>query len=197
VVPLETLKALAEIARERGILLIADEIYRAFHHDETPRSAAEFNDDVLVVDGFGKTYGITGWRLGYAHGPQRLIDEMAKIQQFTFVCAPSIVQYAGLAALDVDTAPLAAEYRQKRDMVMKGLAERFDLVKPGGAFYVFPRAPWGTASEFVAEAIRNHLLIIPGVTFSRVDTHFRISIAAEDAKLASGIEILNRIAQRA
>ncbi len=83
----DILRELAKLADAHGILLISDEIYRAFHHDAPARSAAEFNPDVLVVDGFGKAYGITGWRLGFAHGPKRLIDEMAKLQQFTFVCA--------------------------------------------------------------------------------------------------------------
>jgi aspartate aminotransferase/aminotransferase len=70
------------------------------------------------------------------------------------------------------------------------------MVKPAGAFYVFPRAPWGTGSEFVAEAIRNSLLIIPGQVFSRRDTHFRLSYAAEDQVIDRGLEILNRLARR-
>ena len=193
VLPVDTLKDLAKLAAERGILLISDEIYRAFHHDEPARSAAEFNEDVLVVDGFGKAYGMTGWRLGYAHGPKKLIDEMAKLQQFTFVCAPSIVQHAGIAALDFDTAGFAAEYRRKRDLLLKGLADKYEIVKPGGAFYVYPKAPWGTATEFVTEAIKHNMLMIPGITFSRRDTHFRISFAAKDETLQRGIEILNRM----
>lgn len=192
----ESLRALAKLADDRSILLISDEIYRAFHHDGPAISAAEFNPDVLVVDGFGKAYGITGWRLGFAHGPKRLLDEMAKLQQFTFVCAPSMVQHAGVAALDFDTTPFANEYRRKRDLVLAGLAERFKIVKPGGAFYIFPKTPWGTGTEFVTEAIRNSLLIIPGGTFSRRDTHFRVSIAAKDETLLRGIETLNRLARR-
>ncbi|HKA08691.1 MAG TPA: aminotransferase class I/II-fold pyridoxal phosphate-dependent enzyme, partial [Gemmataceae bacterium] len=100
----ETLRDLAVLARDKGVLLIADEIYRSFWYDGTFRSAAEFDPNVLVVDGFGKSYGITGWRLGYAHGPKRLIEEMAKLQQFTFVCAPAPVQHAGVAALDFDVS---------------------------------------------------------------------------------------------
>ena len=196
VVPVETLRELARLADERGILLISDEIYRAFHHDTSARSAAEFNPDVLVVDGFGKAYGMTGWRLGFAHGPKQLLNEMAKLQQFTFVCAPSIVQHSGVAALDFDVAPFAADYRQKRDLLLHALADRFEIVKPGGAFYLYPKAPWGTGTEFVTEAIKHGLLIIPGVVFSRRDTHFRISFAAKDETLQRGIEILKRIAIR-
>jgi aspartate aminotransferase len=191
-----TLQALAELARARGILLIADEIYRAFSYDEPFHSAAELDPNVLVVDGFGKTYGMTGWRLGYAHGAKSLIQEMAKLQQFTFVCAPSMVQHAGLAALEYDMTPTVADYRRKRDLVCKGLAGRFEFPRPGGAFYVFAKAPWGTASEFVSEAVRRNLLIIPGIAFSKRDTHFRISYAATDQTLQRGVEILNQMAAR-
>ena len=195
VVPRETLKDLAKLAEERRVLLISDEIYRAFHHDSPPHSAAEFNPDVLVVDGFGKAYGMTGWRLGFAHGPKRLLDEMAKLQQFTFVCAPSIVQHAGVAALAFDTTAFAGEYRRKRDLVMHGLAVNYEVVKPRGAFYVFPKTPWGTGTEFVTKAIESHLLMIPGNAFSKRDTHFRLSFAAKDETLQRGIDILSKLAK--
>jgi aspartate aminotransferase/aminotransferase len=196
VLPLATLKELAKLAERRGILLISDEIYRAFTYDEPAHSAAEFNPDVLVVDGFGKAYGMTGWRLGYAHGPKRLIDEMAKLQQFTFVCAPSIVQHAGIAALDFNVTPIVADYRRKRDRMMAALGERFEIVKPGGAFYVFPKTPWGTGTEFVTKGVEQNLLTIPGAVFGKRDTHMRISYAASDETLERGIEVLNRLARR-
>ena len=133
---------------------------------------------------------MTGWRLGYAHGPSRLIQEMAKLQQFSYVCAPSIVQKAGVVALDQDLTAQVDAYRRKRDAVVAALGGLYDLPHPGGAFYAFPRAPWGTATEFVAEAIRRSLLIIPGNVFSRRDTHFRISYAVDDATLARGLDVL-------
>ena len=194
VVEREVQKAIAELARDRGILLISDEIYRAFHYDGPASSPAAFDENVLVVEGFGKTYGVTGWRLGWAHGPKRLIAEMAKLQQFTYVCAPAPLQHAAVAALDFDASAIVADYRRKRDLLMAGLAGRYEFRSPGGAFYLFPKAPWGTGTEFVAEAIRRNLLIIPGNVFSTRDTHFRISYAAADETLDRGIEILNRLA---
>jgi aspartate aminotransferase/aminotransferase len=192
----EELRDLALLAKERGILLLSDEIYSAFCYDGDFSSPAEFNDDVLVFDGFSKAYGMTGWRLGYAHGPRAIIEEMTKLQQFTFVCAPSIVQHAGIAALDFDFSPHVTDYHRKRDRLYEALKSRYELTKPGGAFYMFPKAPWGTASEFVTEAIRNNLLIIPGKTFSNRDTHFRLSFSVDDPTLDRGIEILNRLARR-
>jgi aspartate aminotransferase/aminotransferase len=190
----DELRALADLCRRRGILLISDEVYRAFCYDRPFTSPATWNQDVLVVDGFSKTYGMTGWRLGYAHGPSRLIQEMAKLQQFSFVCAPSIAQHAGVVALDQDLTPQTDAYRRKRDLVVAALGDCYDLPATEGAFYAFPRAPWGTANEFVAEAIKHNLLIIPGNVFSRRDSHFRISYAVDDGTLRRGLDLLRDLA---
>ena len=192
----ERLRELALLAQKHGILLISDEIYRFFCHGQPFSTPAEFNEETLVLDGFSKSHGMTGWRLGFAHGPKRLIDEMVKLQQFAYVCAPSMVQHAGLAAWDFDTSGIVADYRRKRDRVHDGLKDRYELVRSEGAFYLFPKAPWGTATEFVGECIRNDLLLIPGNVFSVRDTHFRLSYAASDQTLDRGIEVLNRLARR-
>lgn len=191
----DALRDLALLARERNILLMSDEVYRVFCYDEPFASPLEFNDDTLVLDGFSKAYGMTGWRLGYAHGPRRLVEEMIKLQQFTFVCAPSMVQYAGVAACDFDVTSIVTDYKHKRDRLVNALKGQYEIATPGGAFYLFPKTPWGTGSEFVAEAIRNNLLIIPGGAFSARDTHFRISYAVDDKTLDRGIEILRRLAR--
>jgi aspartate aminotransferase/aminotransferase len=195
VIDREAQKALAELARDRGVLLISDEIYRAFHYDGPAASPASFDPGVLVIEGFGKTYGMTGWRLGWAHGPRRLIQELAKLQQFTFVCAPSVVQWAGLAAMDYDPRALVADYQRKRDLLVEGLRSHYNFAVPGGAFYLFPRAPWGSGTEFVTAAISRNLLVIPGGTFSKKDTHIRISYAASDETLHRGIEVLRAMAR--
>lgn len=192
----EVMKDLALLAKEKDILLISDEVYRVFCYDEPFCSPAEFNEDTLVVDGFSKAYGMTGWRLGFAHGPHRLIEEMIKFQQFTYVCAPSLVQFGGVAAWDYDISPIVANYKQKRDRLYQGIRDNYEVDLAGGAFYLFAKAPWGTGTEFVAEAIRNNLLIIPGNVFSQEDTYFRISYAASEETIDRGIEILNRIAKK-
>jgi aspartate/methionine/tyrosine aminotransferase len=191
----DEMRSLADLCRQRNILLISDEVYRTFCFDREFASPASWNEDVLVVDGFSKAYGMTGWRLGYAHGPGRLIQEMAKLQQFSFVCAPSMAQYGGVAALDQDLTGQIDAYHRKRDMVVDALSEDFELARPEGAFYAFPRAPWGTGTEFVAEAIKNNLLIIPGNVFSRKDSHFRISYAVSDETLGRGLEVLRKLAR--
>ncbi len=195
---LDEVKGLAELARRRNVALISDELYTLFCYDQPLVSPARFNDQSIVIDGFSKTYGMTGWRLGFLHGPAELIDAMTKTQQYTFVCAPQPVQWAGLAALDVDMRSYVDQYRHKRDLLYDGLRNHYDLVRPAGAFYAFPRVPDArkeTGTEFVTRAIEQGLLIIPGNIFSRQDTHFRISFAAEDKVLQRGIEALQRLAQ--
>jgi len=191
----EEAKALAELAAKRNIVLISDEIYRSFCYDGEFVSPARFNPQTLVIDGFSKSHGMPGWRLGFAHGPRTIIQEMIKLQQYSFVCAPQPFQWAGVAAMDVDVSQFMQAYRRKRDMLVDGLKDDYELVVPRGAFYAFPKAPWGTATEFVQKAIEHQLLVIPGNVFSRRDTHFRISYAAADATIARGIEVLQKLAK--
>jgi aspartate aminotransferase/aminotransferase len=188
------LRDLAVLCGERDVLLISDEIYRLFCYDHPFVSPAQFNDQVLVVDGFSKSHAMTGWRLGFAHGPARLIEEMIKLQQFSFVCAPSMVQHAGLAALEHDMSGPVETYRGKRDRIWRALRDLYEIASPDGAFYLFPRAPRSTGFAFVEEALGHGLLIIPGGVFSRRDTHFRISYAASEQTLDRGIEVLRRLA---
>ena len=191
----QEMRGLAEIAAEKDVLLVSDEIYRHFCYDEPFRSPAVDNDRTLVIDGFSKSHAMTGWRLGFAHGPREVIQAMIKIQQYTFVCAPQPAQWAGAVAMDVDMSQHVAAYRKKRDMLYDALKDDYEIVKPGGAFYMFPKAPNGKGSEFVARAIENSLLIIPGKIFSMHDTHFRISFAAADETLERGIELLLKLAK--
>lgn len=189
------LKGLAELAAEKDICLISDEIYRVFCYDRPFVSPAKWNDRTLVIDGFSKSHSMTGLRLGFAHGPAEVIQQMIKLQQFTFVCAPQPVQWAGLAALECDVSDRVADYARKRQYLLSELGNLYDIRGGGGAFYLFIKAPWGTGSEFVAQAIENELLIIPGNVFSRQDTHFRLSFAAEDKTLERGVEVLKRLAR--
>ena len=194
--PLEVTQALAEMCLEKGILLISDEIYSMFSYDGPFISPAQFNPQTLVIDGFSKSHAMTGWRVGYAHGPSRLVEEMIKLQQFTFVCAPSMAQHGALAALNVDMSTEVASYKERRDFIRRELAHDYDIGQPGGAFYLYVRAPHGrNGTDFVAEAINRNLLIIPGKVFSHHDTHFRISYAATMKTIERGVEILKAMAK--
>jgi len=193
----QRIKALAEIAAENDVPVMTDEIYEKFCYDGRCASIATYYDKVLLLRGFSKPYAMTGWRLGYAAAGESLrdvVEEMTKIQQYTFVCAPTPFQKAAIAALDYDVSDFVDEYRNKRDLVYEGLKDKFELVKPGGAFYAFVKAPGGKGTEFVEKAIKNNVLIIPGNVFSEKDTYFRISYATSDEKIQKGVEILRKLA---
>jgi aspartate aminotransferase len=194
----ESLKKLAQIAAEKEIPVLTDEIYEKFCYEQGGcPSIASYYENVILLRGFGKSYAMTGWRVGFAAVPQRLkdiIEAMTKIQQYTFVCAPTPFQQAAAAAMDYDVSRLVDEYRKKRDMLYEGLRDKFELVRPAGAFYAFVKAPDSSATKFVEKAIANNVLVIPGCVFSEKDTHFRISYATGDEKIREGIEILHKLA---
>ncbi len=194
----DELKALATILDKHDIIAISDEIYDIFCYDQEFASIADYyRDRTLLLKGFSKSHAMTGWRLGYAAGPKELVQTMAKFQQFTFVCAPSIAQYAGLEALNVDMGKYVAEYKLKRDKIYNGLiGHGYTVEKPGGAFYIFPQVPWGTDEEFVAKCIENQLLVIPGSVFSEKHTHFRISYAASEETIERGLEVLGKLVKQ-
>lgn len=188
----EEVNAAVELAKKHDLLILSDEIYEPFTYGaaELP-SPARLYEKTIILRGFSKSHAMTGWRLGYVAGPAAIVGEMAKLQQYTFVCAPSPFQHAALAALDIPMDSAVAAYRKKRDLVYSILKAKFEVVRPDGAFYIFPKAPAGrTASEFVTAAIEKNVLIIPGNVFSERDTHFRISYATTDEKLRQGCEIL-------
>ncbi|MGH7241836.1 MAG: pyridoxal phosphate-dependent aminotransferase [Phycisphaerales bacterium] len=202
---------LLDLCRRKNILLLSDEIYDEFTYTEsrTQKSARPEKDpamkcpsparfpgaeeNVLLVRGFGKTYGNTGWRLGYAAGPKKLIEQMIKLQQFSFVCAPTPLQHGAIAALDVDATIQMMEYQKRRDMVVKALAPVTGLQAPGGAFYAFPKIPEKLGMnglQFLEAAIARNLILVNGGTFSLRDTHFRLSYAVPEYKLQAGLDVL-------
>ncbi len=194
---------LLDLCRRKGVLLVSDEIYdeftfRPFWDAGTKQSpsAARLpgaHEDVFLVRGFGKTYGCTGWRMGYCAGPPGLIHEIAKLQQYSYVCAPSMAQWGCIAALSTDMTDVVARYERRKDMVVERLGPLTEVSAPGGAFYVFPRVPPRlkmTGRQFCDAAIERGVLTIPGGVFSDRDTHLRLSYATDEERLSRGMDIL-------
>ncbi|MBI2931745.1 MAG: aminotransferase class I/II-fold pyridoxal phosphate-dependent enzyme [Planctomycetes bacterium] len=188
--------AICDVAKRHEVLLLSDEIYSAFSYDFPHESVLKHDGNALLVGGFSKTFAVTGWRLGFAAGPRDIIEKMAVLQQFSFVCANAPGQRAAITALDVDVSAYVDAYRKKRDFVVAALKDRFDFVRPQGAFYVFPKCPWGDDEAFVRKAIENKLLIVPGRATSKRTSHFRLSFAVSDRQLERAVEILNKLADQ-
>ncbi|MEM1010758.1 MAG: aminotransferase class I/II-fold pyridoxal phosphate-dependent enzyme [Planctomycetota bacterium] len=186
-------RAAAELAKKHDLLVVSDEIYVPFLYGEatTVPSIADLWPKTILLRGFSKTYGMTGWRLGYAIAPREVAEQMIKLQQYTFVCAPSPFQHAALAALDIPVDDHITAYRRKRDIVMSELGETFEIEHPDGAFYAFPKVPESqTAMQFAERMIEKNVLVIPGSVFSAKDTHFRLSFGLPDERLIVGCKRL-------
>jgi aspartate/methionine/tyrosine aminotransferase len=191
----DTVRDLARLADRHGITLVSDELYRSYCYDAPFCSPAAHAESVVVIDGFSKSHAMTGWRVGWVHGPKAVIDACTMMQQYTFVCAPQVGQWAALEALDCAMGQPLAECLRKRDRLMAALAGRYRFVRPGGAFYLYPEAPGGSGRVFAERAIeREKLLVVPGSVFGRADTHFRIAYTVSDAMLDRGIAALLRLA---
>lgn len=185
-----TTRSLAEICTRNELLVISDEIYRSFAYQPVC-SFSRYHERTLTLGGYSKAFGMTGWRLGYAVGPAELVQAMAMIQQYSFVCAPSVSQYAALACPQVDMRAHIDTYRAKRDLMVGLLSERFTVAPADGAFYLWIAAPAGQSGDsFVERAIAAHVLVIPGSVFSERDSHFRVCYTVPDEALRAGAERL-------
>ena len=191
----DTVRDLAALAASRNVTLVSDELYRSYCYDAPFASPAASSESVVVIDGFSKSHAMTGWRVGWIHGPKAIVDACTMLQQYTFVCAPQVGQWAALAALECPMERPLAECRRKRDRLMDALRGHYRFVQPGGAFYLYPEAPGGSGRAFAERAIeREKLLVVPGSVFGAADTHFRIAYTVSDAMLERGIAALQRLA---
>jgi aminotransferase len=191
----DMVRGLVRLAEDRGVTILSDEIYRAYCYDAPFVSPAIHSESVVVIDGFSKSHAMTGWRVGWVHGPRAIVDACTMLQQYSFVCAPHVGQWAALAALDCPMEQPLAECRRKRDALVAGLRDCYDFVTPGGAFYLYPRAPGGSGRAFAERAAAaEKLIVVPGSVFGAADTHFRIAYTVDDRTLDRGIAALRRLA---
>ncbi|MBT3181913.1 MAG: aminotransferase class I/II-fold pyridoxal phosphate-dependent enzyme [Deltaproteobacteria bacterium] len=185
--------AIAKTAKELGLQVISDEVYDKFCYDHEHVSFAKYDPSAVTIRAFSKTWGIAGWRVGYAFGPKEIIDNMIMLQQFTFICSPMPFQCAAAAAFDTDISDLIQQYRVKRDMVYDGMRHTFELNRPEGAFYAFCKPRNIDNESFIKRCIENEILVVPGSAFGEKNTHFRVSFATDDETLKRGIDLLVKL----
>lgn len=193
------LKEIAEICVEKDIVVLSDEIYSELTYGMKHVSIASFpgmRERTIVINGFSKGHAMTGWRLGYACGPEEIIRQMTKIHQFAIMCAPTMSQYAAIEALrngDEDVAMMRDSYDKRRRFVVHELRDMgLPCFEPYGAFYVFPciREFGMTSEEFATKLLMEQkVAIVPGTAFGDCGEGFlRISYAysLENLKKALG-----------
>ena len=197
----EDLEKIAKICIEKDIFVLSDEIYAELTYKDDHVSIASIpgmKERTIVINGFSKAYAMTGWRLGYAAGPDKIIEQMTKIHQFAIMCAPTTSQYAAVEALkngDEDVKKMRTSYDQRRKFLMNAFREmNLPCFEPFGAFYVFPdiREFDMTSEEFAFALLDDqNLAVVPGSAFGDCGEGFlRISYAYSLEKLKIAMERL-------
>lgn len=193
----EELKPIVDFVIEHDLFVISDEIYSELTYSGTHASIGAFpgmKERTIVINGFSKSYAMTGWRLGYACGPKVILDQILKIHQFAIMCAPTTSQYAAIEALrhgDADVEKMRNEYDRRRRFLLNAFQEMgIECFEPFGAFYMFPSIKkFGMSSdEFATRLLKEEkIAVVPGTAFGDCGEGFlRISYAysIEDLKVA-------------
>jgi aspartate aminotransferase len=208
VIPKDDLAQMAAMLRERDVMVLSDEIYRRIWYETEPSSIASFEGmagKTIILDGFSKTYAMTGWRLGYGVMPVWLANAVNMLTVNSNSCTASFTQRAGLAAL---TGPqdgvvsMVAEFRRRRDAIVKGLNEipGFTCLVPSGAFYAFPNVRGtGMPSKALADLILNEagVACLNGGSFGQHgDGYLRFSYANSLPNILEAMERIRSLSSR-
>ncbi len=188
----DCLTRIARLCADRGVPIVSDELHGRFVYERELVSIKRVDhSNSLLIGGLSKSYAMAGWRMGWAAGPAALIDRMRMLQQFTYTCPPTLVQATVEAALACDVSPWVEAHRRKRDLVYNALVQAgYEVTKPGGTIFMYPKVPAGTDLEFCRRALERKLILVPGRAFSRRSTHFRICIGPSEETLERGLEVL-------
>lgn len=201
------LEAIAKIIKEKDILVMSDEIYSELTYKGKHVSIASIEgmqERTLLINGFSKSYAMTGWRLGYACAPEPLIKQMTKIHQFAIMCAPTTSQYAAVAAIkngDEDVELMRRAYNQRRRFLLHEFKEMgLECFEPYGAFYVFPciKEFGMTSEEFATKFLEEEkVAAVPGTAFGKSgEGYLRISYAYSMDNLKIALERLKNFVNK-
>lgn len=200
------LEKIADIVKEKDILVMSDEIYSALTYKDKHISIASLNgmkERTILINGFSKAYAMTGWRLGYACAPKEIISQMTKIHQFAIMCAPTTSQYAAISALkngDSDVEQMRKSYNMRRRFLMNAFKEmELECFEPYGAFYVFPciKEFNMTSEEFATKLLMEEkVAVVPGTAFGECgEGYLRISYAYSIDNLKEALRRIKKFIQ--
>ena len=208
----DEMEAILDFAERRDLIVLADEVYSELNYNaadgEALISFAGFprhRDRVLLLNGFSKAWAMTGYRLGFAAGPEDIIDAMMKIHQYGIMSAPTLAQAAGVEAMDFgdkDVSRMRREYRKRRDFLFDALSRLgLKTFLPQGAFYIFPdiRSTGMNSEEFAVRLLNEHgVACVPGTAFGKCGEGFvRMSYATGLEKIAQAAERITAMLQQA
>jgi aminotransferase len=203
----DELAAIVRLASEHDLLIYSDEIYSRLVYDGWQHTCVAAlpgaRERTVLLDGFSKSYAMTGWRLGYAAAPAEIVEAIMKVHQYGLLCAPTMAQYAAIEALDAgepDVQAMLAEYARRRQMFVAGL-NRAGLAcpRPQGAFYAFPsiRSTGLTSDEFAEQLLyEEKVACVPGSAFGPSgEGHVRMCYATAYEKLAEALVRIERFVE--
>jgi len=201
------LMEISRIVEKHDLLVISDEIYSELTYEGEHVSFSSLpgmKQRTILVNGFSKSYAMTGWRIGYAAAPEEIIEAMLKIHQYTIMCAPVMGQMAALEALkngDEEVRKMAEQYDQRRNLMVNGLREiGITCFEPKGAFYVFPSIKsTGMNSETFCETLlqEEKVAVVPGNAFGECgEGNVRCSYAASLEQITTALERIENFVRR-
>ncbi|MEW6142661.1 MAG: aminotransferase class I/II-fold pyridoxal phosphate-dependent enzyme [Chloroflexota bacterium] len=207
IMPREELVQIGNLARDRDIMVISDEIYRELVYGVEPvcfPALPRMKENTILVGGFSKSYAMTGWRVGYVAARHELIEAITKIHQYVMMCAPTAGQMAAVEALkngDADTADMLQEYDQRRRVILKGIRDiGFTCFEPRGAFYVFPsiRKSGMSSDEFAEKLlIEEKVVVVPGSAFGKCgEGHVRCCYATSLPEIEEALRRIRSFMRR-
>ena len=203
----EDLEAIAKVVEEHDLFVISDEIYSELTYEQKHVSIASIpgmKERTVLINGFSKSYAMTGWRLGYACAPAMILTQMLKIHQFAIMCAPTTSQYAAVSALrngDGDVEMMRESYNQRRRYLMHAFKEMgLECFEPYGAFYTFPSIKrFGmTSDEFATKLLQEEkVAVVPGTAFGDCgEGYLRISYAYSLKSLKEALGRIDRFIRK-
>lgn len=196
VFPRATIEKLIGFADRHDLTIVSDEVYEPIVYERPATSFWGLTDRAVIVNSFSKILATTGWRIGFLLAPKSLAVELNKIHYHLMACPSTPAQFAVLVGLDHPeaTRAMVREFRARRDLVVDllGKIDGISVVKPGGAFYVFPKFDWPrTSTEVATRLLARGVITTPGDAFGSLGaSHLRLSFAASRAHLRRGIGLL-------
>lgn len=188
----EDIKAIADLSMDHDFLIISDEIYEKIIYDKKHYSPGKYSDNVITLNGFSKTYAMTGLRIGYLTANETYSEELLKIHQYNIACASTTSQrgaYEALTGPQDEVNEMVKEFKKRRDLIVSRLNEMgYETVNAEGAFYVFPKIE---DKDFVMKAAKAGVITVPGVAFgSNGKNHVRMSYANSYENIEKAMNIL-------
>jgi aspartate aminotransferase len=190
VIDKKTFGNIVQVANERGVRVLSDEIYCDISFVKT-RSVLDFGIDNILVNGFSKTFAMTGWRIGYAVVVKELAEMMIKLNQITTTCVPAFIQYGALKGLELReriAAEIRERFRIRADLACNILSKtNMKFSRPDAPFYLFPKADGLDSEHFALDLLDHGVAIAPGTAFGDYREHFRIALSAPENDIEEGL----------